>query len=105
MSRRMPITPMTVPSASRRAEAFRLVEMTSPLALRGFRTTFRSDPPFNHFPQSGGELPRLFRPDEACERLLEHFILPKPEQLRHRVVGLKYLAFEIRNEYRVGSVG
>src|SRR6267143_4112022 len=44
MSRRMPITPIARPSGSRRAEAFRLVGMTSPLALRGFRTTFRMTP-------------------------------------------------------------
>src|SRR5213076_1247667 len=35
MSRRMPIAPMTLPSASRSAEALRVVGITSPLALRG----------------------------------------------------------------------
>src|SRR2546429_3769435 len=43
-SRRMPITPIARPSESRRAEAFRLVGMTSPRALRGFRTTLRVTP-------------------------------------------------------------
>src|SRR5882672_12400324 len=44
MSRRMPMAPMALPLGSRRAEAFRLAGMTSPLALRGFRTTFRMTP-------------------------------------------------------------
>src|SRR5919108_207689 len=44
MSRRIPIAPITVPSGSRSAEAFRLVGITSPEALRGLRTTFRVTP-------------------------------------------------------------
>src|SRR5882762_45916 len=44
MSRRMPMTPIARPSGPRRAEALRLVGMTSPPALRGFRTTFRITP-------------------------------------------------------------
>src|SRR5438093_645932 len=44
MSRRMPMTPIARPSGSRKAEAFKLVGMTSPLALRGFRTTLRMTP-------------------------------------------------------------
>ncbi len=44
MSRRMPMAPITLPAASRSAEAFRLVEMTSPEALRGFSTTLRVTP-------------------------------------------------------------
>src|SRR5438128_8321810 len=44
MSRRIPMAPMTVPSASRRAEAFRVVGMTSPAALRGFSRTLRVTP-------------------------------------------------------------
>src|SRR6266566_3954337 len=44
MSRRMPIAPMTLPSASRRAEALRVVGITSPLALRGFRRALRVTP-------------------------------------------------------------
>src|SRR5215813_14547490 len=44
MSRRMPIAPITFPSESRSPEAFRLVGMTSPEALRGLRTTLRVTP-------------------------------------------------------------
>src|SRR5213595_1872310 len=44
MSRRMPIAPMTLPSASRRAEALRVVGITSPLALRGLRRALRVTP-------------------------------------------------------------
>ncbi len=38
------MAPITLPSGSRKAEALRLVGMTSPLALRGFKTTFRITP-------------------------------------------------------------
>src|SRR5919204_1238509 len=44
MSRRTPIAPITLPSGSLSAEAFKLVGITSPEALRGFRTTFRETP-------------------------------------------------------------
>src|SRR5438093_848895 len=44
MSRRMPIAPITRPSRSRRLLALRVVGMTSPLALRGFRRTLRVTP-------------------------------------------------------------
>src|SRR3989442_627160 len=44
MSRKMPMAPITLPSGSRSAEALRLVGMTSPLALRGFRPAFRMTP-------------------------------------------------------------
>src|SRR6266702_4169591 len=40
----MPIAPMTLPSASRKAEAFRLVGMISPDALRGLRRALRVAP-------------------------------------------------------------
>src|SRR5262249_39013058 len=44
MSRRMPMAPMTRPSGSRRAEAFSVVAMVSPLALRGLRRALRVTP-------------------------------------------------------------
>src|SRR5437667_438272 len=44
ISRRMPIAPITLPSTSRRVLALRVVGMTSPLALRGFRRTLRVTP-------------------------------------------------------------
>src|SRR6266852_5235358 len=87
MSRRMPITPIARPSGSRRAEAFRLVGMTSPLAQRR------------------RELPRFIGGDEARERLLEHLILAKPEQLGNRIVRLQDLAFEVGDEHGVRGVG
>src|SRR6266516_848739 len=44
MSRRTPIAPITLPSASRRAEAFKLVGITSPVAARGLRRAFLVTP-------------------------------------------------------------
>src|SRR5262245_51661657 len=44
MSRRMPMAPITRPFGSRRAEAFSVVEMTSPEALRGLRRESRVTP-------------------------------------------------------------
>ena len=49
----MPMAPMTVPVASRRAEAFSVVGMPSPLAP-GVRRVFRRA--FYHFLEGGGEL-------------------------------------------------
>src|SRR5436190_10242997 len=44
MSLRTPIAPITFPSVSRRADAFRQVGITSPVAARGFRTAFLVTP-------------------------------------------------------------
>src|SRR6266478_256272 len=44
MSRRMPMAPIILPPGSRSAEALRLAEMTSPLALRGLSRAFRVTP-------------------------------------------------------------
>src|SRR5438874_1387731 len=44
MSRSTPMAPITRPSGSRRAEALRVVGMTSPLALRGLRRALRVTP-------------------------------------------------------------
>src|SRR5213078_1881785 len=60
---------------------------------------------FNHFAECSRELPRFFGADEARQRLLEHLVLAKPEQLRNRIVGLQDLAFEVRDEDGVGGVG
>src|SRR3989475_6489225 len=43
--------------------------------------------------------------DEARERLLEHLILAKPEQLGNRIVRLQDLAFEVGDEHGVRGVG
>ena len=55
---------MTLPSGSRRAEAFSVVGMTSPLALRGLSRALRVTPLLDHLAQGGGELARLLRADE-----------------------------------------
>ena len=44
MSRRMPIAPLTAPSASRRADALSVVGMISPETLRGFSRALRVTP-------------------------------------------------------------
>src|SRR6266404_1232263 len=44
MSRRIPMAPITLPSGLRRAEALRVVGMTSPLALRGLSRALRVTP-------------------------------------------------------------
>src|SRR6267142_6817294 len=44
MSRKMPMAPITLPSGSRRAEALRVVGITSPLALRGLSRALRVTP-------------------------------------------------------------
>jgi hypothetical protein len=44
MSRSTPIAPIVFPSESRRADAFRDVGITSPVALRGLRTALRVTP-------------------------------------------------------------
>src|SRR2546430_5700991 len=44
MSRKMPMAPITLPSASRSAEALRVVGITSPPALRGLRRALRVPP-------------------------------------------------------------
>src|SRR5262245_47366923 len=44
ISRRMPMAPITRPSGARRAEAFRVVGMISPLALRGLSRASRVPP-------------------------------------------------------------
>src|SRR2546430_379505 len=53
---------------------------------------------FDNFAQCSRELPRFFGADEARQRLLEHLVLAKPEQLRNRVVGLQDFAFEVGDE-------
>src|SRR6185436_2931339 len=40
----------------------------------------------------------------ARQRLLDQLIRSEPQQRKHRVVRLKDLSFEIRNEDRVGSI-
>jgi hypothetical protein len=44
MSLRIPMPPITLASGSRSADAFRVVGITSPLALRGFSRAFRVTP-------------------------------------------------------------
>src|SRR5262245_54173361 len=81
MSRRMPMAPMTLPSVSRRADAFKVVAMISPEALRGRRGTLRLAPCLNYLAQSGHELPRLVRAQEARQRMLDDLIGPKTKEL------------------------
>src|SRR3989442_956850 len=105
MSRRMPITPITLPSGSRRAEGVQA--RGDDLAARTARVQDHvpHDTPFNHFAQRRRELPRFIGGDEARERLLEHLILTKPEQLGNRIVRLQDLAFEVGDEHGVRAVG
>ena len=63
--RRIPMAPITLPSASRSAEAFRLVGITSPEALRGFSTASRRDAALDDLAERGGELPCLLLANEA----------------------------------------
>src|SRR6516162_2692883 len=94
MSRRMPMAPITRPSGSRRAEAFSVVGMTSPLALRGLSLALRVTLG-DHLAQRRGELPRLLGADEARQRLLDQLRPAEAEQLRDGVVGLEDLALEV----------
>src|SRR5207237_4776942 len=59
----------------------------------------------DHFAQRHGEFPRFLRADEARERLLEHLVLAKAEQLRHGVVSPEDLALEVGDEDRIRGVG
>src|SRR5438093_4545344 len=54
--------------------------------------------------KGGRELARLFRADEARERLLDDLVLPKAQQLGNGVVGLDDLALEVGDEDRVRGV-
>jgi hypothetical protein len=63
------------------------------------------DAAFDNFAQCGRELASFFGADEARQRLLEHLVLAKPEQLRNRVVSLQDFAFEVGDEDGVGGVG
>src|SRR5207248_5076799 len=56
------------------------------------------------FAQRGGELARLFRADEARERLLQHFIGAVAEQFVDRVVGGEDFAFQVGDEDWIGRV-
>ena len=98
------MAPMTLPSGSRRAEAFSVVGMTSPLALRGLSRALRVTPALHHLAQRRGELARLLRADEARQRLLDQLVRAEAEQLGDGVVGLEDLAFQVRDEHRVGGV-
>src|SRR5437016_3125439 len=110
MSRRMPMTPVTLPPGSRSAAALSVVGMTSPEALRGFRRALRvehrvaRDAALHHLAQRGRELARLLRADEARERLLDELVLPEAEELGDGVVGLEDLALQVGDEDRVRGV-
>src|SRR5881296_789614 len=100
----MPIAPITVPSESRNAEAFSVVGMISPEALRGFRRAFRVTPRAPTSRKRGHELSGLVQADEAGQRLLEHFILAEPRKRVDGVVGLEDLALEVGDEDGVGRI-
>src|SRR5437016_5497395 len=101
----MPIAPITVPSESRNAEAFSVVGMISPEALRGFRRAFRVTPRAPTSRKRGHEPSGLVQADEAGQRLLEDFVLAEPQELGDRLVGDEDLALEVGNEHRVRSIG
>src|SRR5262249_11733409 len=58
----------------------------------------------DYFTQRGGEFSRLLCAYEARQRLFDQLIGPEPKQSEYRVVRLEDFPFEVRNEYRVGSV-
>ena len=99
------MAPMTRPSGSRRAEAFSVVGMTSPEALRGFRRALRVDALLDDLAQGGGELARLLRADEPRQRLLDQLVGAEAEELADGVVGLEDLALQVGDEHRVRGVG
>src|SRR5205085_5662323 len=71
MSRRMPMTPMTSPAGPRRAEALRVVGMTSPEALRGLSRTLRVTPRATTSPRatmSSRASSRLTKRESDCSR-------------------------------------
>src|SRR5256886_8510880 len=105
MSRKMPITPMTSPPGPRRAEALRVVGMTSPEALRGMEADVAGDAALDDLAEGAHQLARLVQADEAGQRLLEPFVLAEPQELGDGVVGDEDLALEVGNEYRVRSNG
>src|SRR5256714_13190240 len=70
-----------------------------------YTTLFRSgDAVLDDLAKGGRELARLLGTDEARERLLDDLVLAEAEQLGNGVVGLNDLAFEVRDENRVGRV-
>src|SRR5205823_3973833 len=60
-------------------------------------------PPFDYFAKRRRELPRLLGADEAGERLLEHLVLPEPEELGHRIVVSNHCASPGQSETDSGN--
>ncbi len=54
--------------------------------------------------KGGGELAGFLRTDEPGQRLLEHLVLPKTQQLGNRIVGLEDFAFQVGDEHRVRGI-
>ena len=95
---------MTRPSGSRRAEAFRVVGITSPLALRGLSRALRVTP-FSTTSRRAAVNSRVSSGrDEPRQRLLDQLVRAEAEELRDGVVGLEDLAFQVGDEHRVGGV-
>src|SRR5579871_6471595 len=103
MSRRMPIAPITRPSVSRKAEAFSVVEMVSPLALRGLRRALRVTP-FSTTSRRAAVNSRVSSGLIKRQRLLHHLIAAEAQQLRNGIVGLQDLALQVGDKHRIGRV-
>ena len=99
------MAPMTRPSGSRRAEAFSVVGMTSPVALRGFSRALRVTP-FSTTSRRAAVNSRvssgLMNRDSDCSITSSG---RKPSSCGDGVVGLEDLALQVGDEHRVRGVG
>src|SRR5256885_11856267 len=100
----MPIAPITVPSGSRNAEAFSVVGMISPEALRGLSRAFRVTPratTSRSAAMNSRVSSTLMKRDSDCSSTSS---LRNPQERVDGVVGLEDLALEVGDEDRVGRV-
>src|SRR5262249_504827 len=103
MSRRMPMAPVPGPPGSGRGEAWGVGEWGGvegggddlAAGAAWVEACVARHPLGHHLAQGRRELPRLFRADEARQRLLDQLVRAETEQFRHRVVGLEDLALEV----------
>jgi hypothetical protein len=75
-----------------------------PRGAAGVQAGVANAAPLDHLAKGRRELAGLFGADEPRQRLLQHLVLPKPQQFGNRVVGLKNLPLQVRNEHRVRGV-
>ena len=98
------MAPITSPSGSRRAEAFSVVGITSPLALRGLSRALRVTP-FSTTSRRAAVNSRvssgLMNRDSDCSISSSG---RKPSSCEDGVVGLEDLALQVGDEHRVGGV-